>query len=191
MWEGHTQPSAEVFFLRDAGWNCPEASENFSVRRFCKNRRSRRDPIAYVDRWLPLRSKEHIDSGAEFDVPNTFTCGDDVSRLLVTYNPSRYQTCNLPANDPASRPFHHQRILLVLHRGFLMARHEELTFSVEDFRDSPRDGRPVYVNIKYVQENADPGFGRTELFYGYNFTVCRRHNGISAGSTAFRIPEEV
>ena len=72
-----------------------------------------------------------------------------------------------------------------------MACHEKLALPIQHFRDSPRNGCSIYVNIEDIQKYADPGFRRGELFDRDNFAVSGRHDRISTRRSTLRIPEEI
>jgi hypothetical protein len=185
-------PLCAGVFLREHGRSdVREKSEEFSARRLRQNRRSRRDALAHLDRGHPLRPEDDINPGSEFYVADSLTCAHDISRLFVTYDAPRDQTCNMAANNAAAWPFHYQRILLILQRSLFMACHEKLALPIQHFRDSPGNGRAIYVNIEDIQEYADPGFCRGELLDRDDFAVGGGHDRVSTWRSTLRIAEEI
>jgi hypothetical protein len=94
-------------------------------------------------------------AGTEFDQTHALSALQPVAHLRPKYDSSRQQAGNLLEDHHMPIAFHVDDVLLVLLRGGLIHRVQELPALVANLADHPCNRRSVHVNVENAQKDAD------------------------------------
>ena len=106
-----------------------------------------------------FRRKHNVGARAELDQADALTASNVLANLLCKHNPARNQPGNLLEDDLLPFAFHRHHVLLVFVGAGWPHGVEELALAVFGTAHNTADRGAVYVNIKHIQKNTDPGVG--------------------------------
>src|SRR5271166_1956591 len=101
--------------------------------------------------------KDHIHSRTELNESNALAAGHEVAHSLGENDPAGQQSRDLLEHDRADRTPHGDDVLFVFLGGNSSHRVAELATLVGNIGNYTGNGRPVHMDIKNVQKNADAG----------------------------------
>ncbi len=172
--------------LRRPNAGCPNAGDDA---------RSTDDTLAGLGADFPLRSENHIDTGAELDEANALARFHNVAGLFVDDDSSRDEPCDLFEGDlrlnAADFALHRENALLIGVAGFGFARDQELAFLVIDAGDFAGDRRAIHVDVEDVEEDADASRALGVWSDGDHFAVSGRDRERTHRGDTFGIAKEI
>src|SRR5476651_87478 len=124
--------------------------------------------VAHSHREVMRQRENHVSPRAELDQAHTLSPRESVAGLEIKNDAPRDQAGNLLEHHCHAFAFHSDDVLLIgFSRGGIHGV-TKFTALVNHFLDHAGNGRAIYMNVKDIQENADPGTRLTIHLCGRN-----------------------